>query len=272
MKKEANAKDNEVWLLDNTAYNPVHPYPHSTQPWQAEFVACFFKTGRKDLTNAAGMVLDQIGLDGTLGSNEEVTKRIEERIAPFVSAIAPARTIKVDIPSQAESPVLRTLGPSNSNGISSQIELTGGRDDLDGRVVEVHSHDGVFPSLVSKLRFAKPEGWGIISDIDDTIKITQTPDPIGTLRTTFAEIPKTTPGLPEFYKVLQDQFQNPAWFYLSASPYNLYPFLQKFLGENYPHGTMILRDNSWMCKYTFVPRGRVLEADQLQISQDSFNH
>ena len=87
---------------------------------------------------------------------------------------------------------------------------------------------------------------GIISDIDDTIKITQTVDPLGILKTTFAEEPKTTSGMPEFYKILNEQFQNPAWFYLSASPYNLYPFLHKFINDKYLPGTIILRDSSWM--------------------------
>lgn len=35
------------------------------------------------------------------------------------------------------------------------------------------------------------------------------------------------------------------WFYLSASPYNLYAFLHEFIHENYPPGTLILRDASW---------------------------
>ena len=39
---------------------------------------------------------------------------------------------------------------------------------------------------------------------------------------------------------------NPPFWYLSASPYNLYPFLHKFRESYYPHGTMILRDASWM--------------------------
>ena len=81
---------------------------------------------------------------------------------------------------------------------------------------------------------------------DDSIKVTQTPNPIGILKTTFCEEPQTTEGLPEFYKSLDAQFNQPAWFYLSASPYNLYPFLHQFLKQNYPHGTMILRDASWM--------------------------
>lgn len=36
------------------------------------------------------------------------------------------------------------------------------------------------------------------------------------------------------------------WFYLSASPYNLYPFLRDFTQRHFPRGTLILRDKSWM--------------------------
>ena len=85
----------------------------------------------------------------------------------------------------------------------------------------------------------------MISDIDDTIKITQTPDPIGILKTTFAEPAQFTSHMPDFYKILHEQLQDPAWFYLSASPYNLYAFLHKFVQDYYPPGTIILRDASW---------------------------
>jgi hypothetical protein len=32
----------------------------------------------------------------------------------------------------------------------------------------------------------------------------------------------------------------------SASPYNLYPFIHKFIHDHYKPGTLILRDSSWM--------------------------
>jgi hypothetical protein len=44
--KSANPKDHKIWLLDNVAYRPIRPQTHDPQPWQAEFVACFFHTGR----------------------------------------------------------------------------------------------------------------------------------------------------------------------------------------------------------------------------------
>jgi phosphatidate phosphatase APP1 len=74
---------------------------------------------------------------------------------------------------------------------------------------------------------------------------TMTPDPLGVLKSTFVEDPVAIKGMSELYKIFEEQF-NPAWFYLSASPYNLYPFLHKFVGDHFVPGTIILRDASWM--------------------------
>ena len=94
-------------------------------------------------------------------------------------------------------------------------------------------------------RFAAPDGWLVISDIDDTIKVTQTTDATGILQTTFADEPQPTQGMPEFYQHVHAEL-NPTWFYVSASPYNLYPFLHAFLHSTYCAGTLILRDYSWL--------------------------
>ena len=167
-------------------------------------------------------------------------------VQPFVDAIAPARFVDVFIPGSNSQPKTPTLGPSNANGIASQIVLTGGGEVADGTIIKNTSVDNLFSDLFAHTHYANPDGWAVISDIDDTIKITHTTDPVGTLRTTFAEIPQTTQGVPEFYKLLEEQFNSPAWFYLSASPYNLYPFLREFIYKHYKPGTIILRDSSWM--------------------------
>jgi phosphatidate phosphatase APP1 len=83
-------------------------------------------------------------------------------------------------------------------------------------------------------------------DIDDTIKITQTSDPIGILRSTFLSDATPVQGMPELYTFIQRLItQSAPFFYLSASPYNLYAFLHTFRQQFYPQGTMILRDASW---------------------------
>ena len=86
-----------------------------------------------------------------------------------------------------------------------------------------------------------------LADVDDTIKVTMTSDPIGILRSTFISTPTPIAGMPELYAHVHKLLgpQSP-FFYLSASPYNLYPFLHSFRNQHYPFGELILRDSSWM--------------------------
>jgi len=53
--------------------------------------------------------------------------------------------------------------------------------------------------------------------------------------------------MPELYAYIETLVTKSApWFYLSASPYNLYSFIHDFRDAHYPHGQLILRDASWM--------------------------
>ncbi|KAL2013994.1 hypothetical protein VTN00DRAFT_1519 [Thermoascus crustaceus] len=245
LAQPAHPRQNTVWLLDNTAYRPVHPYPHKIQPWQVDVIACVFMAhGRQDISKFVGLVADAIGLDGEVGTDEETRKRIAQRLQPFMREIAPARVMTLEVPLPCGNIHKHRLGPTDSNGISSQTVLIGAHDMEDGTIVKPYL-EGWDRSVSMNTVFASPEGWLVISDVDDTIKYTQTPDAIGILRTTFAEEPKPIAGMPELYAHIQRQL-TPTWFYVSASPYNLYPFLQRFLHSSYSPGTLILRDNSWM--------------------------
>lgn len=168
--RQARADRNEVWILDNTAFRSSEP-----STWRAEVTACFFQHGRGDIAAAAAAIVDAIGLDGKPGSQEASKKLIERRLKPFVDAIAPARTLPVVVETQEGKPRSYTLGPSNSSGISSQVFEVGAHSQADGSTNRIttdpkYSH---LPQASGTTRLAGPEGWGIISDIDDTIKITQ---------------------------------------------------------------------------------------------------
>lgn len=241
----ADPRQNTVWLLDNTAYRQVHQNPHKRQQWHAEVVACvFMKHGRQDICKLVASVADAIGLDGEIGTDEETRKRITQRLQPFVNEIAPARFMTLEVPLPSGHIKKHRLCPTDRNGISSQTVLTGAHDIEDGTIIKAYLK-GWDHTVSMNTVFASPEGWLVISDIDDTIKHTQTADAIGILRTTFAEEPRPIAGMPQFYAHIQRQL-TPTWFYVSASPYNLYPFLRSFLHSNYSAGTLILRDNSWM--------------------------
>ncbi|OJD14911.1 hypothetical protein AJ78_04796 [Emergomyces pasteurianus Ep9510] len=243
----ANPEEHRVWLFDNTAYRtPGGRFHNRNQSWQVEIVACIFiKRGREEVGKFVATIADAIGLDGDFGlNNQKVRERMTERVQPFVDSIAPSRSISLDIPITRTNIVKRKLNPSNSNGIISQTVRIGGSDIPDGTLI-IPSLRHWTHKVSMDTEFASPTGWLMISDVDDTIKYTQTNDAVGILRTTFAEEPRSIAGMPRLYAHI-DRELAPTWFYLSASPYNLYPFLRSFLRQDYPPGTLILRDSSWM--------------------------
>lgn len=224
-----------VWLLDNLAYRNT-----KTNNWEAEFVAAVFDqdTG-VEVSKIVADVAEKIGI----GKGDAAEATIRERLMPFMQTILPGRTVTANYASQMEL----KLGPGSRNGISSDIKSV--TENKDGDVIFSRAlvPQGTNGILEMKTVYAEPEGWAVISDIDDTIKITQTSDPIGILRSTFVSEPTPIKGMPEFYAHLQRIISPQApFFYLSASPYNLYKFLTDFRTKFYPHGTIILRDASWM--------------------------
>ena len=92
-------------------------------------------------------------------------------------------------------------------------------------------------------------GFGVISDVDDTILRTGATDLFRNLRTTLlntAESRSPFAGVGAFYRALergrQDVPHNPI-FYVSSSPWNLYDLLERFLMHHgIPHGPLFLRD------------------------------
>lgn len=241
LAKAVDPEKEEVWLLDNTAYRPVHFYPHQPQPFQAHFTAAYFKKyAGKDWSKAAATIADAIGLvDGE--ERWQAEKTIAHRLKPFVETIAPARHVDIKLPNG----VIAKLGPGGRSAVSQQI-VTSIPDHKDGISAEISAIPSeITPHGPMLTHFAEPEGWLIVSDIDDSIKITMTPSPIGILRSTFISDPTPIAGMPDLYARIAASL-HPTWFYLSASPYNLYPFLRTFLHQYYPKGTTMLRDASWM--------------------------
>jgi phosphatidate phosphatase APP1 len=245
----SKVKDGEhkVWLFDNTAFLPVDKNGEVVKEngmekgWQAEFVAAYFvKHSGKDISLVAADIAEKVGL----GKGHEAEATIAKRLEPFLDQILPAHSVTVQLMHDETPKETHKLGPSSRDGISSDMKQ------LDEAYANRHILHGVAKELEStepmRTFFAGPTGWAIISDVDDTIKKTMTSDPAGILQTTFVDDPEPIDGMPELYKYMSSQFQNPPFFYLSASPYNLYSFLREFRDQHYPHGQLILREASWM--------------------------
>ena len=162
MAQQLNPDTEEVWILDNTAYRPVHAYPHSEQPWQAEYVVAYFKKNAgKDVSDAVANIADKCGLGSHGEDREKSEKTISERLQLFVATIAPARTVNVRLPGVGT----KKLGPGGRSAVSEQI-VTGLGEHKDGDRVSVEAiPTEIAPHGRATTHFAAPEGWMVISGI-----------------------------------------------------------------------------------------------------------
>ena len=89
------------------------------------------------------------------------------------------------------------------------------------------------------------EGLSVISDIDDTVKITQVRDQQQMLLNTFARRFAAVPGMAEHYRRLAARDPQTRFHYLSSSPIQLAPALGAFLrDEGFPPGSIHLREST----------------------------
>ena len=108
------------------------------------------------------------------------------------------------------------------------------------------TYEAVLPAgdsrrFVGQAQLFDPTGVTIISDIDDTIKITCCFDRNEMLRKTFLEDFKAVPGMAEFYTTLTKQ-TDARIIYLSASPWALFKPLSEFICSNsFPQGSLMLK-------------------------------
>lgn len=94
-------------------------------------------------------------------------------------------------------------------------------------------------------------GLSVISDIDDTVKVTQVRDQHEMLLNTFARSFKAAPGMAAHYQALARNPQT-RFHYLSSSPIQLLPPLHDFLRDaGFPMGSMHLRESTTL--RTLVP-------------------
>jgi hypothetical protein len=103
-------------------------------------------------------------------------------------------------------------------------------------------HAAVGRIVTGKSLLLAREGVSVISDVDDTIKLTNVLQKRELLRNTFGRPFACVPGMAELYRRWEREM-GAAFHYVSASPWHLFPFLEEFLKvQDFPEGTWHLRD------------------------------
>lgn len=138
-----------------------------------------------------------------------------------------------------------SLGPTEPNGhLHAELRL---QRRLPG--AEAHSfwlrYGAVLPSGDSRTFqgetvFVASEGLSVVSDIDDTIKVSQVTDKRALLANTFLKPFEAAPGMAVVYRRLAAA--GAVFHYVSSSPWQLYPHLRRFMDTaGFPLGSFHLR-------------------------------
>ena len=104
-----------------------------------------------------------------------------------------------------------------------------------GAVIEYH----VGVKSVGRVQLVGEYGLSVISDIDDTIKISNVTDKKQLIKGFFFDDYKVVEGMPGLYRQLQQL--GACFHYVSASPWQLYPSLAPMLNQHYPFGSLSQR-------------------------------
>lgn len=109
--------------------------------------------------------------------------------------------------------------------------------------VALHLPDFHVSKVAHVLVPPRDAAFGVISDIDDTIVVTNATNLLGMTRSIIRNAAARLPfqGIADLYRALHVE-RNPI-FYVSSSPWNLYELLHDFMEINgIPHGPMFLQD------------------------------
>lgn len=93
--------------------------------------------------------------------------------------------------------------------------------------------------FAAKTQLIPRKGVSVISDIDDTVKISEVIDKQALIQHVFFKDYEATTDMPQFYAELAKQGHY--FHYISASPWQLYPNLKPFMEQHYPKGSYSFR-------------------------------
>ena len=223
---------------DSVVLFPTMAYPvDEGREWEVNIHGWVFRPKPRELTLS---VLEfSLGLNIEKKASEKAL--FEERARLFLADSKRGRQITVRLGKQSA-----TLYKSASNGhFYGILRLTdkqmrelqnavgGASPSLDLALFQDNREVG-FPKIIYPIN---ETGLSVISDIDDTIKVTEILDKKAMLRNTFCRPFRAVEDMADVYRHWAEKY-NARFHYVSASPWQLQPLLGQFLRDNqFPEGT-----------------------------------
>ena len=212
----------------------------TTNGWEAEAQGCVYEIESRRLT--LPLLRRGLGIDEDELSAEE-RSLFQRRARLFLMDHQGGRTVHLRIAGNIE-----TAGHTGENGrfecrVRISDELARSKQ-FNGNRLPI---EAILPPAQSEPQTAEafllnPEGLSVISDIDDTIKVTQVSDRNELVRNTFCRPFRPVAGMADLYRGWAAT-NGTAFHYVSASPWQLYLPLAEFVRSNgFPRGSFHLRN------------------------------
>jgi len=175
-----------------------------------------------------------------LAVNEANEENFSERLNLLIADNERGKTIVIELAGQVFE-----LPKSAENGHFEAILSVSAAN------IEKHAKKGRLPysavtaksekrSFKGEVRLVQPSGLSVISDIDDTTKISNVTDRKRLIEYTFLREFEAAPGMSDFYKQWSDQ--DASFHFVSSSPWQLYTALERFLdASGFPWATFSLK-------------------------------
>jgi len=179
-------------------------------------------------------LLSLLDLAGVV-SRRTITPVFENRLGWFMADREINKKISVVIGGN------KFLSPRSSRSGHIRFDVSYCGDAADGSILKSQLADlpSGAASVDGKVQLVPEYGISVISDIDDTVKISQVTDKRELVRGLFFDDYHPAPGMPDLYHQLS--LAGVCFHYVSASPWQLYPSLAPFLEKYYPFGCLSQR-------------------------------
>ncbi len=224
----------------------IFPAYAATQPdgkvWNTQIHAWVFEIEPASLWRKGTLALLAKSLG--LSAQDEENKFFRDRAQYFLADNEGRKRLSIEIGGS-----IFQLNPTKSNGHSQTVlELhhpPAAPLNAPGKIaLQTLPHPPDTRRFQGELFFLTAAGLSVVSDIDDTIKISNVRQRDELLANTFLRQFQAVPGMAEHYRSWAAEGAD--FHYISASPWQLYPALRQFFKqENFPDGTFHLKQFRW---------------------------
>lgn len=243
LKKKHKPSTNRLPNSANTSTNTSTLSERKGSVWLVPLHAWVFEEEKDSLwrRKLTQQVSEEVGLQ----ENSQEFDNLQDVLSMFLVDSESFKTLTLYINNQS---VL--FGRSGFNGhIQNTVEITSNRKDIS---LDIEIHEAVLSTEKRQrqgvIRLIPSQGISIISDIDDTIKDSHVLDKKELIKNTFLRPAKPVKSMNLWYQELRRYYSiaqksNVYFHYVSASPWQLYPTLEKFLQQyGFPSGSLYLKN------------------------------